>query len=117
MSEHFSKDPISGHLLLTPSPLCMQKINEPECCYGVAIMSGNEKIAGEDKANWFNGKPCSQLIEESINCPAEECYAPLSAYIINTCKKDNCSAAITAFKIKVDSLNGVGAAVSGPPAQ
>ncbi len=95
----------------------MAKLNEAECGHGVEVMTGIEHFVGEDKANWFHGKPWSQLRNESVLCPAEECYAPLAAYIINACKKMNCNSQVTEFKIKLDSLNGVAGAINGAPSK
>lgn len=99
-----SIDPVSGHILLSPSPTCMEKIGEPECGYCVLIVSGKEIFIGEDEANRFNGKTWSGLKEESILLPAEESYARLSDYLINACKKMDCSEDVNRFKIKLDSL-------------
>lgn len=64
-------------------------------------------------SSWLGDrKPWSQVQAEAINCPAEECYAPLSAFIINTCQQDHCSDQVTRFKVKLDQLNGVGGAIS-----
>lgn len=67
-------------------------------------MSGKIIFVGEDEKNHFNGKPWSQLQSQSILVPAEESYAPLSTYIINSCKAANCSDDITRFKVKIDAV-------------
>lgn len=109
--EHQSLDPISGHVLLKASPTCMKQIGERECGHCVFIMSGKEIFIGEDPKTWFKGKPWSQLRAESVLMPAEESYAPLAAFVINACKKMNCSADVTRFKVKLDSLNGLKGAI------
>lgn len=106
-----SEDPVTHHLILTADPVCMEHIKEMECCYGVSIVSGSEFFAGENKEHLFKGKGCKQLIEESILLPAVESYAPLATYIIDSCKKMKCSDQVDAFKIKLDSLNGVSGAI------
>lgn len=68
-------------------------------------------------SSWLNDKkPWSQVKAESVYLPAEESYAPLAASIINDCKKFSCSDSVDAFKVKLDSLNGVAGALapSGP---
>lgn len=105
-------DKVTGHEILTADPICVEKLQEFECCYGVSIVSGSEAYVGEKKEHWFQGKkPCSQLVEESILLPAEESYAPLATFTINTCKEMHCSDKVSAFKIKLDSLNGVSGAL------
>jgi len=74
-------------------------------------VSGKEIYIGELPAHQLKGKKWSQLKAESVYMPAVESYAPLSTYIINTCKKDNCSSQVTGFKVKLDSLNGIGAVI------
>lgn len=64
-------------------------------------------------STWLNDKkPWSLVKEESIYLPAVESYAPLSTHIINECQKIKCSAQVDAFKIKLDSLNGISGALS-----
>ena len=36
LQQHLSTDPITGHLILKPSPACWAKIGEVECGHGVA---------------------------------------------------------------------------------
>lgn len=117
--EHFaqrlSSDPITGHLLLTPSPTCMKEIGEPECGHCVYIVSGREIFLGENDSHFLNGKSWSKLRQQSIYLPAKESYAPLSAFIINACEKMNCSDDVARFKVKVDSLNGISGFFQSPP--
>lgn len=94
----------TGHLVLIPSPTCMNNIKEPECGYCTYILNEKSFFVGEKKENHFNGKPWSQLKAESILVPAKESYAPLSAYIINSCKQMNCNDDVTKFKVKLDFL-------------
>jgi hypothetical protein len=104
-------DRVTGHVVLTPDPLCMEHIQEMECCYGVSIVSGTESWIGEQKEHFFKGKSCSQLVDESIMLPAVESYAPLATYIIDSCAKMHCSDKVDRFKVKLDSLNGVSGAI------
>lgn len=107
LERYLAKDPVSGHVILKPSPACMAKINEPECGHCTYIVSGKEVYVGEAKETFLNGKPWSQLKAESVYVPAVESYGPLVTYIINSCKKMNCSDDVTRFKVKLDSLSGV----------
>jgi len=105
------KDPVTGHILLKPSPSCMKEIKEPECGHGMSIVSGKEYFVGEKTL--FKGKKWSQLKEESLMCPALECYAPLAAHLIKECKKSGCDSDIEKFKIKVDSFSGIREVLGG----
>lgn len=107
LSEHIVIDQTTGHEILTPSPACEAAIGEISCGHCVYIVSGKEIYIGEKAPNLLNGKPWSQVVDESVYLPAEESYAPLSTYIINSCKKMNCNDEIDKFKIKLDSLNGL----------
>lgn len=98
-------DAVTGHLKLTPSPTCMKNIQEYECGYCEHIVSGKVVFVGENPKFHLNGKPWSRIQRESILVPAEESYAPLSTYIINSCEKTNCSPDIQRFKVKLDSLD------------
>lgn len=95
----------TGHLMLEPSPTCMEKVSEPECGHCVTIMSGQEFFVGEKAPHLFNGKPWSTLKAQSVMLPAAESYAPLAAYIINACKKMNCSDDVNRFKIRLGRLS------------
>lgn len=114
LSQHLANDPVTGHLMLNPSPTCMEKIGEPECGHCVFIVSGTEFFIGEGKDHLFKEKPWSKLRRESVYLPAKESYAPLSVYIIDSCKKMHCSGELEKFKVKLDSLNGVNGAISNP---
>lgn len=104
LPQRMSKDTMTGHLLLSPSPTCMKQINEPECGHCTFIVSGKEIYVGEDKNHRFNGKPWSQLKLESIYVPAVESYSKIATYMINACKRAGCSDEVTKFKVKLDSL-------------
>lgn len=97
-------DSVTGHVILAPSPTCMAKIGEAECGHCVYIVSGKEEFIGEAPEHGLKGKPWHMVHEQSILLPAEESYAPLAAYIINSCKKANCSKDTQKFKEKLDSL-------------
>lgn len=107
LSQRLSTDPKTSHLILTPSPTCMKQINEVECLHCVFIVSGKEMFVGEKNGHLYNNKPASLLKQQAVYLPAVESYAPLAAYIINSCKKMGCSDDVTKFKVKLDSLNGV----------
>jgi hypothetical protein len=92
----------SGHDILKPSPACMKAIEEPECGHCTYIVSGKEIYVGEYKK--FNKKTWSQIKSEAIVLPAEESYAPIAAYMINACKKMNCSKDINRFKVQLGTL-------------
>ena len=104
LDQHMSKDPVSGHLILTPSPTCEAQIGEPECGHGVTIVTQKQIFVGNLPAHLYNGKTWQQLKDESVYCPAVESYAPLNAYMINSCKKFGCSSAVDSFKIKIGSV-------------
>ena len=107
--EHFNEtienDPVTGHTLLKPAPICMEEIKEPRCGHCIWIVSKKVQYVGEKKETWLNGKPWSQLRDESVLLPAEESYGPVSAHMINQCKKLNCSDEVDRFKIKLNVFN------------
>lgn len=113
LTQHLSTDPKTGHLILKPSPACLKAIGEFECLHGIYILSKREIFVGENKLHWFHGKPASQMKRESILVPAEESYAPLATYIINSCKKMNCDDQVTRFKVKLDELGSIGNVLNG----
>lgn len=103
------KDAVTGHLLLTPSPICLAQIGEPECGHGIFIMSGKEIFIGEKAPYLLGGKPWSKIKSQSVYVPSIESYAPLTAYIINSCKKMGCDKSVEGFKVKIKSLKGISA--------
>lgn len=110
LTQHLSNDPVTGHLILKPSPQCFSQIGEAECGHCTMTMSGEQIYIGESSKHLLEGKPWSQVKRESVYVPAIESYAPLSAYIINSCKQLNCSDDVTKFKVKLDGLNVLGEA-------
>lgn len=110
LDQYLATDPTTGHLVLKPSPACMAKINEVACGHGVAIVSGTEIYVGELPGNQFSGKSWGVLKAESVYLPAQESYAPLITYIINACKKMNCSSVVGGFTTKLNTLG----ALQGP---
>lgn len=106
LQQHLSTDPVTAHLILAPSPTCMKQIGEVECGHCVYIVSGKEVFIGEGKEHLLDGKTWSTLKQQAVILPAKESYAPLSAYLINSCKQANCNDQIDRFKIKLDLLNG-----------
>jgi hypothetical protein len=105
-------DPKTADLMWEPSPTCMEEINEPCCGHGISIMSGTEVYVGEKTL--FKGKKWSDLKAESVYVPAVESYAPLSTYIINSCKQANCDSQVDQFQVKLNSLNGIVNAIENP---
>ena len=114
LKERLYQDPVTGHQIFAPSPTCMAEIGETSCGHCVYIVSGKEKFYGELPANQLNKKPWSTINLTTVQLPAEESYAPLAAYIINACKKMNCNNQVDAFKVKLDSLNGLKPAAENP---
>ena len=104
LQKHLLYDADDNRLIQKPSPTCHKQIKEPECGACTYIVSGRKKYIGNKKENHFNGKSWKQIKEQSILVPAEESYAPLATYIINSCKKANCDKDVNRFKIKVESL-------------
>ena len=100
-------DQKTGHLMLKPDPVCMKEIGEPECGHGVYIISKKQIFVG-DKSHLFNNKKWSDLIPEMVLVPAQESYAPLLQYIINSCEKMNCNDQVDRFKVQLDELKAVG---------
>jgi hypothetical protein len=107
LTQRLSHDPLNGHLILTPDPVCEKEIKEIECGFGVYIISKRRVFVGEQKEHWFKGKPWSQLKKESILLPAVESYAPLSKYIIDSCKELGCNDQVDRFKVQLDQLNNI----------
>lgn len=112
LSQRLSIDPITKHEVLTPSPTCIAKIQEPSCLHGISIMTGTESFVGEKTL--FKGKKASELQAESMLLPAVESYAPLETYIVNSCKKMGCDSSVDKFTVKVDGLNGISGAIKNP---
>jgi hypothetical protein len=93
----------------------MQQVGEAECGRCITIVSGREVFLGEGVGHRFNGKPWSQIRASAVILPAEESYAPLAAYIINSCHKLKCNAEVDRFLVKLNSLNGLAGAIKNPP--
>lgn len=113
LQQRLATDPVTGHLMLSPSPLCMEMIGEPECGHCVFTISAKQLFVGDKEPNQYNGKTWTLLKQQSIYLPAKESYAPLATYIINSCNKMGCNDKVDKFKIKLDSLNGIGSLLSG----
>ncbi len=107
-------DPETDHMMLQGSPTCEKQIGEPACGHCTYIVTGREIYIGEKSPHFLNGKAWSQIKLESVYVPAVESYGPLSDYIINSCKKMKCNDAVDAFKIKIDSLNGMNQLLKTP---
>lgn len=113
-TQRIAHDPVTDHMILLPSPLCMKNIQEFECGHGVFIISGNEVWVGEDPKHWYKGKSWSQLKAQSIYLPAVESAAPLWTYIINACAKAQCNDQVDRYRVQLDQLKGVGPALGIP---
>lgn len=107
LPQHLGTDPITGHMVLKPSPDCMAQIGEPECGHCVTIMTGAVSFIGENAPHLLNGKKWSEVRTSAIYLPAKESYEPLAKYIIDSCKVMNCSAEVTKFKVRVSALQVV----------
>lgn len=105
LSQRLVKD-VTGHMILKPSPTCIEKINEAECGHCTFIISGKEIFVGERESTFFNGKSWATLKAQSILVPAKESYAPIAAYMINACKKMNCNEDVNRFRVKIGTLSG-----------
>ena len=114
MKERLYQDPATGHQMFAPSPTCMAQIGESSCGHCVYIVSGKEAFFGELPAHQLNKKPWSTINLTTVQLPAEESYAPLASYIIDACKKMDCNSQVDAFKVKLDSLNGLKPAAQNP---
>lgn len=108
------QDPVTHHLMMHPSPACIAEVDASSCGHCVYIMSGKEIFVGEKDPHLLNGKPWSVLRDQSVLLPAVESYAPLASYAIDACRKMNCSSSVDAFKVKLNSLNGVADAIKQP---
>lgn len=114
LDQHLSVDPATGHKILAPSPMCMKMLQELSCGHGVAMMSGTEIYVGDAPNHGWKGKTWTEIKSESVHVPAIESFAPLETYLINTCRKFKCNSQLDAFRIKLDSLNGIAGAISNP---
>lgn len=66
-------------------------------------------------STWLNDKKSwNQVKKESAYLPGIEAYSPLASYIINSCKKMNCEDSVSAFRVKLDSLNGISSLMGAP---
>lgn len=92
----------------------MKAIGEAECCHFVFVISKKEFFVGEKPEHLFNGKTCSQFMNESVHCPAKECYAPLSKYVINSCEKMGCNDQVDRFRVVLPSVDGIADSSKNP---
>lgn len=107
LTQRVAIDEITDHLILIPSPTCRKQTGDPECGHCTYIVSGKEIYVGEGKDHLLNGKTWNRIKLESIYVPAAESFAPLSEYIINSCKKLNCNDQVDAFKVKINQLQEI----------
>lgn len=114
LAQRVTTDPVSGHMVLKPSPTCMKQIKEAECGHGVSIITRKQIFVGEDKAHWYDGKPWSQLRRESVYLPAQESYAPLSKALINFCAQSDCNDDVDKFRVIQGELTSITDVISQP---
>ncbi len=106
---------IGDTLVKRPNPVCMDEIGEAECGYCRYTISDKVIYVGEQPEHQFNSKPWSKLKKHAILFPAEESYAPMKAFGINACKSmGSCNKDIAKWRIKLDSFDSIGSAVSSP---
>jgi hypothetical protein len=104
LTKRLKKDSATGHVILSPSPTCEVEIEEPECGHCVYIVSGREIYLGNKEGHTLGGKTWADIQAEAVLLPAQESYAPLATYIINSCEKEGCSMYAQKFKAKLSPL-------------
>ncbi len=95
----------------------MDKLGEPECGFCQFLISNNPTYIGtysiyqhgKRRALEVGEKNWPQLKSKAVILPARESFAPLKAYTINLCKSTNCDKTVTDWRLKLDSLDGLGA--------
>lgn len=92
-------DPITDHLLKKPSPACEKAIQEPSCGYGVSMLTGQTVFVGNSKGHEWNGKTWDQIKAQSVLLPAQESFAPIADYIVNSCEKMHCNEEVDRFRV------------------
>jgi hypothetical protein len=93
------------------NPMCVKMIGEPQCGYCVWTISSRVQYVGESEKYHLYGKPWSVILREMILMPSES-YAKAKAYIIKNCKKHgDCNRDIDKWRIKLDSLDSIPAAL------
>ncbi len=110
-----------GTVEVHDSPTCMDKLSEPECGFCQHLISNNPSYIGTHfifehghiRALKSGEKNWPQLRAHAVVLPAKESFAPLKAYAVSVCKSMNCDKTISDWKIKLDSLDSVGAAFPG----
>lgn len=106
LEERIEYDPITNHVFKRPSPECEKAIQEPSCGYGVYMISGKEVFIGNAKGHDLNGKTWDQIKAESVLLPAQESFAPLADYVINSCEQTHCNEQIDRFRVLEGNLHG-----------
>ena len=90
-----------GRVFVEASPLCWEHTQELSCGHCVYIKSGREVFVGESEKTRLFGKKWSELRDQSVLLPAAESYAPLSVYLINSCKRLKCDGSVEKFLVKI----------------
>lgn len=101
-----------------PNPVCMAKIGEASCGYCVFTITEKEIFVGELPKNRFNKKGWKELKRKSVLFPAQESYAPLKAFAINSCKEMGSVGPcenIAQWRVKLDSLDSISAIMPTKP--
>ena len=79
--------------------------------HGVFIVSKKEVFVGEKPEHFYNKKPGSQLLNESVHLPAVESYAPVIKYIINSCASSGCNKDVDRFRVVLPTIDGITGAI------
>ena len=100
-----SLDPVVINGETMPSPTCKRGIGEARCGYCTYTISEKSFIVGNEPQNHYDGRSWDQMVDRAVILPAKESYAPLKAYIINSCKASNCDALISGWRFKLEELD------------
>lgn len=98
LSMRQSVDPKTKHVILTPSPLCEQKIGEPSCGVCSTIISNQVTYVGE--LHPLNGSKWSEVKATAVMVPAAS-WADLNKYMVDNCYQNSCNQAIDQFRVNV----------------
>ncbi len=102
---------------MTPNPVCMAEIGEPQCGYCTWTISDKEKYVGEAEATHLYEKPWSQIRDESILSPSEA-FAAVKAWVVKMCY-DNPDVAgcaeVAKWRVKLDAGDSIGDVINPTP--
>lgn len=100
------------------NPKCAKAIGEASCGYCTWTNSDKDQWVGENKKTWLYDEPWSKIKDEGTIAPSQS-MAKLKAAINTQCRDDNgptggmCGDA-GKWRVKLDSLDSIGEAVSQP---